>query len=97
MSNFEKKHTHIRDNVKDICAKYPSTVGDYRKLVQYYWYYVDGLKNFIPLELLEKITQPESITRAFRKAIELGEIEPTDEQRLRRDDEEQRYRKYYRK
>lgn len=95
MNHFEKKHTKIRDHVKELCKKHPSVVGDYRKLVQYYWYYIDGLPNFIPLELLERLTPPESITRAFRKAIELGEVEPTDELRLRRDDEEQKYRKYY--
>lgn len=94
---FVEKHNSIADNILKLAKEHPCVIQDYRKLVQFYWYYFDDLKVFIPLEVLEKITQPESIGRSFRKLKADGfiiEDEKTHKWRLRSEDE---YRSYYRR
>ena len=93
---FEQKHQTIKENVKALCMEHPSVKSDYRKLVHYYWFYVQGLKNFIPLETLEKLTSPESITRAFRKLCEEDpSFCPPERVKSAREEEQERYRRYY--
>ena len=92
---FAKKHGKIRKNIIQLARQHPTVLSDYRKLVQYYWHYIDGLPIFIPLEVLEKLTNPESIGRAFRKAVELGELEVPEGVGGARGDEERKYRGYY--
>ena len=74
--DFNKKHDLIIDKVKELCERHPEVIGDYRKLIQYYHYYVDGFKMFVPMEVLERLTQPESVTRAYRKLVEKGIVDP---------------------
>lgn len=95
--NFSAKHRLISENVVKIVREHPSTISDYRKLLQYYWYYIDGLKNFVPLDELERITQPESISRAFRKLVEQGVIIMDEKTKMARINEEKKFRSHYRK
>ena len=94
---FSQEHNTITDNIIWLVKKYPSAAGDYRKLIQYYWYYVNGLKVFIPLNILEGLTQPESIGRAFRKLVADGFIVVDDKTRKARLQEEENFRSYYRR
>lgn len=71
---FSQKRRTIKENVEWLIQKFPFTKNDYRKLLQMYWYHVDNLKRFIPFEELEKMTQPESITRAFRELSSMRRI-----------------------
>jgi hypothetical protein len=64
---FTIKKATIKRNVEWLLENYPNTRNNYNLLVQYYHFYIDGLKNFIPMEELMKMTQVESITRAFRE------------------------------
>ena len=95
--DFAKKHNTIKDNLLWLCRKHPSVMVDYRRLVQYYWYYVNDLKVFIPIEQLNKLTNPESIGRAFRKLVEEGELVVPSPVLDARSEEEAKYRRYYKK
>lgn len=95
MSAFAAQHQRIRDNVIDLVRQHPSAITDYRKLLQYYWYYVDGLKVFIPLDVLEKLTQPESISRAYRKLVEEGVIIVDEKTKAARVNQERQFRQHY--
>lgn len=92
---FDNKQDSIRANVIAVCTQYPSAKEDYRKLLQLYWYYIDGLKNYVPFDVLEKLTQPESICRAFRKAVEEGTIDLKTTIEVVRRKQEKQYRTYY--
>jgi hypothetical protein len=94
--NFVKKHRKIADNILELAKKYPAVIRDYRKLVQYYWHYIDG-GPFIPYEILTRLTQPESISRAFRKLVEEKLINVPVQTRIGRDLQEDEYRRHYRR
>lgn len=93
--DFNKKHDLIIDKVKELCERHPEVIGDYRKLIQYYHYYVDGFKMFVPMEVLEKLTQPESVTRAYRKLVEKGIVDPDAKVKFTRNIQRENYKKYY--
>ena len=94
---FTERHNTISDNVIWLIKKHPNAINDYRKLIQYYWYYIDGLKVFIPMNILERLTQPESIGRAYRKLVADGYIIVDEKTKFSRLREEENYRSYYRK
>lgn len=92
---FAKQQNTIAQNIIKLIQKHPSAAYDYRKLDQYYHYYIDGLDEFIPLQKLENCTQPESINRAFRKLVEEGKIELPKEFKESRNQQEKRFRDFY--
>ena len=93
--DFNRKQDTIRVKVKELCISHPEVIDDYRKLIQYYHYYVDGFRMFVPMEVLEKLTQPESITRAYRKLVEKGDVDPTAKVKFARNVQRENYKKYY--
>lgn len=93
--SFEKKQDTIRQKVLDLVKKHPTAITDYRKLIQYYWYYMDGLNVYVPMEKLEKLTQPESISRALRKLVEEGDVVVDPATKTMRANEQANFRKYY--
>ena len=95
--SFRKQHDTIRQKILELAAKYPAVVTDYRKLIQYFWFYMDHMERFVPLEVLENLTQPESITRAFRKLVEDGEIVVPVDVKGERSKQEKLFRDHYRK
>lgn len=88
----------ILKRVVQLSKEKPAVKGDYRLLVNYYWWKYHrkmfGLENF---EDLMKLPSSESITRAFRKAVELGEIEPTGKILKRREQRESAMRRLMKK
>ena len=96
MGDFAEEHTSIRANVIQLCKDHPSVKVDYRKLLIYYWYYIDDLGAHIPMFILEGITQPESISRAFRKAVADRVIDVPQSTFTRRTEEEALYSAFYR-
>lgn len=94
---FAKKQATIAENVKRLAANRPEVRSDYRLLIQYYHFYIDGLNAFVPLDVLRGLTQPESITRAYRKLVEAGEIVPEPKVQAARRDQERKFKGYYRK
>ena len=93
---FAKQRETIQANVKAILERFPECREDYRFLVNYYWYYVDGLHRFIPKEVLRSLTTPESITRSYRKVVTLNpNLQPSAKTRKQRDVQLSRYARYY--
>ena len=96
MDEFAEKRKTVKANVIEILERFPSARSDYRKLVHFYWYHIDGLKNFVPMDRLESLTPPESITRACREIQnKRGMLRPTLVAVQARDVEEQQYEEYY--
>ncbi len=97
-SDFVQKRSTIKENVEWLIQKFPFVKNDYRKLLQMYWWHIDGLKRFIPFEELQKMTQPESITRAFREISNIRKksfTQPIPIVQEARQIEEQNYHTYY--
>jgi len=93
--NFAEEQDTIRAKVIALCREHPEAKRDYRILLQYYWYYVDELKKYVPIDVLSKITQPESICRAFRKGVEEGTIDLEDNEKVVRQVKQRQFREYY--
>lgn len=74
----------IYDRVIDLTHKYPEVKGDYNLLVTRYQWYYHGRQFGISFDQLLRLESPESITRAFRKAVENGAIQPTGKIKARR-------------
>jgi len=97
-NDFVKQRVTIKENVEWLIEKYPYVKNDYRKLLQMYWFHIDGLKRFIPFEELQKMTQPESITRAFREIANIKRkkfAQPTEIVQEARAIQEQQFHTYY--
>ena len=101
----ERRHT-VKANVILLLQKFPCTRDDYRKLVWFYWWYIDGIKKimkpngFIPIEKFPKLTPPESITRAYREVMNdplkrEAILRVSPEVKIIREMEEEAYHKYY--
>ena len=95
--SFGKRQGTIADNIIWLAQKYPSVLSDYRKLIQYYWYYINNLNVFVPMNILEGLAQPESIGRAFRKLVADGVLIVDDTTKKVRLQEQQNYHDYYRR
>jgi len=101
--NFERRQYDTTKNVLWLCRNHPSAKTSYKALLFLYWEWIDGLMQrdpstqicFIHEKDILKLTPPESITRAFRKLVEEGRIELTEEERARRGALEAEYRGYY--
>lgn len=94
-SSFDARHRRIREHVIELCKDYPQVKGDYIKLLQYYHYYYDKIGEWLSPEMLAKMTNPESIGRAYRKAVELGDITLDAGLENARRVQEKNYREYY--
>lgn len=94
-NNFNAEQTTIRTKVIKLCQQHPEAKKDYRTLLQYFWYYEDGLKQYVPREVLAQLTQPESITRAFRKAVEEGALVLDVADTVKRDEQQKLFHNYY--
>ena len=93
---FAKERATIQANVQAILERFPECKENYAVLVAYYHYYVDNLQRWIPLQVLQELTSPESITRAFRKVVsDNPSLQPSAKTRLQRDQQLERYRRYY--
>lgn len=58
-------------NVLNLTKMFPHTINNYNELVVKYWIIYDGVRTF---EDVEHATPVETITRAFRKLVEIGLI-----------------------
>lgn len=47
------------------------------------------------MEVLERLTQPESVTRAYRKLVEKGIVDPDAKVKFARNIQRENYKKYY--
>jgi len=95
---FAKERDTLQANVKALLERFPDSRDSYQVLVNFYWYYIDGLHRFIPREVLKDLTSPESITRAYRKVVlDNPSLQPHAKTRLQRDQQLDRYRRYYSK
>ncbi len=88
LANFKK----MRDKVYLLSKLKPSVKGSYLLLYQYYLWEFCGAKWFVKWEDFEKWPSPESVSRAFRKLVEAGKVEPTFKTRCRRSLRQQLYR-----
>jgi arginyl-tRNA--protein-N-Asp/Glu arginylyltransferase len=104
--SFASEQRTVRAKVIALCEKYVTARLSYSRLVSYYWRYVEHLKVkcdkcgkqtsvFIQPQDFARIKSPESITRAFRKAVELGEITLTEKEQAERARLEDEYRDFY--
>ena len=90
VSDFEVVESlkSIKERVKRVCALYPSCTGNYNLLItRYFWFYY-GRKFGIPFSELLKLPSSESVSRAFRKLVEQGEVTPSGKIKLRRESRE---------
>jgi len=92
---FAKKQGTVSDNIIKLVKEHPTVTNDYRKLQWYYWFFIDGLVDYLPMERMMNLTQPESIGRAFRKLVEQGYIIVDEKTKKARLKEEENYRRYY--
>ena len=92
----------VMDRVYELVKRFPPAKNNYALLVLLYWMEYDGLKyrktrtGFtidIPYAKIGKLTPPETITRAFRKLVELGKVKPDERIRKIRKIKEEAFRK----
>jgi hypothetical protein len=95
LENFSKRHATICENVKMLVEAHPEVKSDYRLLIQYYHYYIDGLAKYVPLTVLKQLTQPESISRAYRRLVADKAVKPDPLTNGARRREQKLYKTYY--
>ena len=94
---FAKQRETLQKNIQDLLERFPDCREHYSSLVNFYWYYIDGLHRWIPREVLRDLTSPESITRTYRQVIkEIPRLAPTPKTQRARDEQLERMSKYYR-
>jgi hypothetical protein len=69
---FEKEQETIKRNVMELLIKYPECKSDDDILEQLYHFHIDGLKNFVPISVIQKLTNNNSIERSRRKIMEIA-------------------------
>jgi len=86
-----KRLRGVREAVLWLCDNYPSVKGSYKRLVNYFWKYVDrfttrcewcGKSTRIWIDDFSKLTPPESITRTYRDLVRRRSIEEDPEVKL---------------
>ena len=83
-------------HVYTLLKKHKTARDDDRILIQLYHYHVDGLKQFVPFNIVRRLTAPESITRARRHIQNrLRLCRPSKERKSGRKKQEQKFREYY--
>lgn len=82
-----------RQAVVWICNNYPSAVGDYAKLIAYFWKYLNKVttecdkcheRTSVWIDDFSILARPETITRAYREAVRLQEIVESPEIKARK-------------
>ena len=85
MTDFEEfsaQRKTIREEVGDLLRKFPFLSNNYNMLVWFYWWYIDGISKIIQpngmidLGKFPRLTQVESITRAFRELTNIKRKSP---------------------
>jgi hypothetical protein len=88
-----------------ICNKYPSAVGDYAKLIAYFWKYLNKVttecdkcheRTTVWIEDFSILARPETITRAYREAVIRKEIIESPEVKASKKKLELRHRRAWR-
>ncbi|ATO48544.1 hypothetical protein P4V86_03270 [Brevibacillus laterosporus] len=64
---------NIRKNIIEMVKAFPEVKENYNELISTYWVLYDNLKD---ISEICKSTPAETITRQFRKLVELGEVTP---------------------
>jgi hypothetical protein len=74
----------IKKRVKLLCAEYPEVTGDYNVLIARYYfkYYSRGFG--CSFKTLLSLPSSESVSRAFRKLVEQGQVLPSGKIKARR-------------
>jgi hypothetical protein len=104
--DFANSQQGYRRAVIWLCDKFPSAVGDYSRLVSYFWKYISHLTVecehckqqthvWIDDKQFESMGRVESICRSYRKAVERGEITEPEYVRLMKAQKQDKYRNYY--
>ena len=91
LSNTEllKPLKTIYARVVQTCLAHPAVKGNYFLLARYYYRDFHGFSmSRRDFELLKTLPSPESIGRLFRKAVENGEVVPTEKMKARRNQRE---------
>lgn len=88
------KQTKVQHNVAVLVKRYPELKNNYNALVTMYWREVEKAQTF---DDLATCTKAESITRAFRKLVEGGEIQVDGKVQQMRMDLEEEFRGFYAK
>ena len=66
-----------------ICDRYPSAIGDYVKLINYFWKYINKLtvecehcheRTTVWIDDFSSLGRSETITRAYREAVRRKQI-----------------------
>lgn len=90
---FLKQFGTIKQRVAFLCERYPEVKGSYTLLYQRYIWFFCGLPWYIDWETFKNLPSPESISRAYRKLKEAGDIQETLKTALRRAEREDLFRR----
>lgn len=94
--DFSFRQNSIRQKVLVLLKKYPRSRDNDTLLVQLFHFHIDDLHEFIPFEVIKKLTTPETIVRARRHIQNrLKLFRPSKERQRGRRRQEQEYRKHY--
>lgn len=73
----------------------PSAATEYRKLIILYWEHIDGANVYVQENHIERLTSPESISRALRSLISLEIVKLGIDSKQIRAEKEEDYRGHY--
>ena len=79
----------IKRRVKELCEEYPQVTGDYNVLIARYYFKFHSRGFGCSFKELLKLPSSESVSRAFRKLVEQGEVTPSGKIKARRTHREQ--------
>jgi hypothetical protein len=83
-----KRFEDLREAVQWLCDRYPSVKGSYKRLVNYFWKYLDrlttrcewcGRPTRIWIDDFLRLTPPESITRTYRDLVRKKRVDEPPE------------------
>jgi hypothetical protein len=75
--NTRQTFKTVQARVKQLCDARPSCTGNYSILVHLYYQRYHRHQRFWEDKAFKHRPSPETITRAFRKLVELGELKPS--------------------
>ena len=76
-TNTRQTFKTVQERVKRLCEERSSCTGNYNILVHLYYKKYHGRQRFWEDKAFKYRPSPETITRAFRKLVELGELKPS--------------------
>jgi hypothetical protein len=101
---FANRLNGYKEAVAWMCMRYPTAVGDYRRLVNYFWKYVSKFttecehchkETTVWVKDFDRLASPECITRAYRKLVEKGKIREPPEVKAAKRKQAERHRRYW--